>query len=127
MYNNSGNSSVIKRNFWVWDATLGTSGGYRALTGDGIGSYTITGGSGTASDFLIVNSGQAFFVEQNTPGNISIKETNKTTATPLVLFRAMGVTGGVTNLSIKLYQATGSTIGLECHGVVARYNNIYNE
>ncbi|MEO7138802.1 MAG: T9SS type A sorting domain-containing protein, partial [Ferruginibacter sp.] len=32
----------------------------------------------------------------------------------------------VSNLSIKLYQATGATIGLLCDGAMARYNDLYN-
>jgi hypothetical protein len=125
VYLNTSNNSVIKRNFWIWDATQGTSGGYRSLSWNGR-SYDMTGGAGTASDYLIVNSGQAFFVEKNSTGNITITENNKTTITPQTVFRPMGVTGGVTNLSIKLYLATGSTLGVQADGVVARYNNIYS-
>ena len=124
MYSNSGNSNIIKRNFWIWDATMGTTGGYRTLSWNGI-SYTMTGGSGTAADYLTVNSGQAFFVEQNTTGNIHIEESNKTTATPAAIFRPMGISD-VSNLDIKLYQATGNTLNLKADGVVARYNDIYS-
>ncbi len=125
MYNNSGNSSVIKRNFWVWDATLGTSGSYRILSWNG-SSYDMTGGTGTPSDYLVVNSAQAFLVEQQTTGSITIKESNKTTATPANLFRPMAPTGVVSTIGILLYQAAGNVLGMQNDGVVARYNDIYN-
>jgi hypothetical protein len=130
VYNNSGNSSVINRNFWLWDATQGTSGAYNNISysGPGLGYLSnTTGGDGTP--FLTVNSGQAFIVQQNGGGGVSltIEETNKSSATPPVLFRPMGNTGsGVSNLSIKLYDATGSVLGKQDDGVVARYNPIYN-
>ena len=125
MYNNSGNSSVIKRNFWVWDATLGTSGSYRILSWNG-SSYNITGGTGTASDYLVANSAQAFLVEQQTSGSIIINESNKTMATPTSLFRPMAPTGVVSTIGILLYQAAGNVLGMQTDGVVARYNDIYN-
>ncbi|CAN5619084.1 hypothetical protein BH11BAC5_BH11BAC5_19760 [soil metagenome] len=124
IYNNSGNNAVIKRNFWIWDATLGTSGGYRSLSWDGASAYTMIGGDGNAADYLTINSGQAFFVEKNATGNITIQESNKTPLTATNVFRPMGST--VSNLSIKLYQATGATIGLLCDGAMARYNDLYN-
>ena len=125
IYNNSGNSSVIKRNFWVWDATLGTSGSYRILSWNG-SSYDMTGGTGIPSDYLVANSAQAFLVEQQTTGSISIKENNKTTATPANIFRPMGITGVVSTIGILLYQAAGNVLGMQTDGVVARYNDIYN-
>jgi Concanavalin A-like lectin/glucanases superfamily len=77
VYQNSTNSTVITRNFWIWDATLGTAGGFRAISYGG-SSYTMTGGSGTATDYLKVRSGGAFFVERNgAGGNISIEENDK--------------------------------------------------
>ena len=125
IYNNSGNSSVIKRNFWVWDATLSTSGSYRILSWNG-SSYDMTGGTGIPSDYLVANSAQAFLVEQQTTGSISIKENNKTTATPANIFRPMGITGVVSTIGILLYQAAGNVLGMQTDGVVARYNDIYN-
>ena len=77
VYQNSGNNAVINRNFWIWDATLGTAGGFRAISYGG-SSYTMTGGSGTATDYLKVKSGGAFFVEKNgAGGNLTIEENDK--------------------------------------------------
>jgi hypothetical protein len=128
MYTNSGNSAIINRNFWVWDATLGTTGGYRTLSWNGVDGYDMTGGSGLAADYLVVNSGQAFFVERFATGNIKIQESNKLTAATPILFRPVGVSGlGVSSLNIKLYQATGSTLESQSDMVIARYNDVYNE
>lgn len=125
-YHNSGNSAVINQNFWLWDATLGTTGAYRSLSWNGVDAYDMIGGNGEpATDYLTLNSGQAFFVEKKAAGNVQIQESNKTTTTPMTMFRQMGVST-VSNLSIKLYLATGSTIGIQADGVVARYNNIYS-
>ncbi len=130
LYNNSGNSTVIKPNFWLWDATIGGAGAYRTLSGDGMGNYTMTSiAGGVAADFLVVNSSQAFFVEkEGAGGDITIEESNKVATTaPPVMFRPTGTAGtGVSRLDIKLFQATGSTVGLQADGVVGRYNNIYS-
>jgi hypothetical protein len=119
MYNNSGNSNTIEQNFWVWDAWQGRSGGYVSISYSG-GAYQTTGGDGT-SNYLIANSGQAFFVQMKSAGNIDIMETNKSTATPPVTYRPVGNTG-VSSIVVKLSQATG----LRCDAVRARYSNSYN-
>ena len=130
VYSNSGNSNVINRTFYIWDATQGTiSGAYRTLIWDGVSAYTMTGGiSGIASDYLVVNSGQAIIVAgKNGGGTLTINESNKTSLTPKTLFRPMGATGSVvSNLSVKLYEATGSIIARQMDGAVARFNNMYN-
>jgi len=127
MYGNAGNSTIIKRNFWVWDATLGSSGGYRTLSWNGVDEYDMTGGAGLASDYMVVNSGQAFFVERLAGGNISITEQNKITASTPKTLRPGGIEGtGVSSLDIRLYQASGNSPGLQADRVVARFNDIYD-
>lgn len=104
VYLNSGNNAVINRNFWIWDATLGTAGGFRAISYGG-SSYTMTGGSGTATDYLKVNSGGAFFVERNIAGgSLTIQENDKIdgTAAPVVLGSGQSNTyPGVLNISLS--------------------------
>lgn len=129
VYQNAGNSAVINQKFYVWDATQGTGGAFNTINfaGPGLGyTSSITGGDG--APFLIANSGQAFFVEQNgVGGTITINETNKTINTPQVAFRPMGTTGTtVSSIAIKLFDATGKTLGKQDDGVVARFNDIYN-
>jgi hypothetical protein len=111
VYLNSGNSSVIQRNFWVWDATLGTAGGFRAISHGG-SSYAMTGGGGTASDFLKVRSGNAFFVQKNgSGGTLSIEENDKVdgSTAPVVLGPAEAAEApGI--LSVRLLDARGLTL-----------------
>ena len=131
IYNNgsgiTANSNIINRNFYVWDATQGTSGAYISLSYDISGVYLTSSGT-DGTPYLTVNSGQAFFVQQKgTGGNLTIEESNKTITTPPVLFRPVGTTGnGVSMLSVKLYQATGTTIAERMDATVARFNDLYN-
>ena len=128
VYANTGNGAVIKRNFWVWDATLGTSGGYRTLSWNGVDEYDMTGGGGIAADYLPVNSGQAFIVERLAGGNLQILESNKTTAATTKMLRPAGTAAaGVSSLNIRLFQATGNKLGSQTDRVLARYNDIYQE
>ena len=129
MYSNAGNSAIITRNFWIWDAKLGTSGGYRGLSWNGVDQYDMTGGSGFATDNLVINSGQAFFVERRASGSIRIQERNKTNSAPAALFRPVGATSGsvVSSLNFKLYQAVGDSLGELSDRVIARYNDLYEE
>jgi hypothetical protein len=103
VYQNSGNNAVINRNFWIWDATLGTAGGFRAIS-YGVSSYTMTGGSGSATDYLKVLSGGAFFVERNgAGGNLTIEENDKIdgSTAPVVLGNEQpNTTPAVLNISL---------------------------
>jgi hypothetical protein len=104
VYLNSGNNAVINRNFWIWDATLGSAGGFRAISYGG-SSYTMTGGSGTATDFLKIKSGGAFFVERNSAGgSLTIQENDKIdgTTAPVVLGSGQSNTyPGVLNITLS--------------------------
>lgn len=104
VYQNSGNNAVINRNFWIWDASLGTAGGFRAISYGG-STYTMTGGSGTATDYLKVKSGGAFFVERNgAGGSITIQENDKIdgTAAPVVLGSGQSSTSpGILHISLS--------------------------
>jgi hypothetical protein len=108
VYLNSGNNAVINRNFWIWDATLGTAGGFRAISYGG-SSYTMTGGSGAATDYLKVRSGGAFFVERNgAGGNLSIEENDKIDgSTAPVVFGSGQSAGDPSVLNIALQDGNG--------------------
>ncbi len=125
---NSGNSAVIKRNFWLWDARSGTSGAHTVLSWDGVSAYTLSGVSGsTVNEYLTVNSGQAFFVEKlNSGGNLNILESNKTNNKPASLLRPVG-NNGVSKIGITLYKAVGSVLGEQADNATARYNDIYQQ
>jgi len=106
VYQNSGNNAVINRNFWVWDATLGTAGGYRAISYSG-SVYNVSGG-GTATDYLKIRSGQAFFVEKNGGGSLTIQESNKTDgSTAAVVLGAGSTTASHPLMNITLTDGTG--------------------
>ncbi len=122
VYQNSGNNAVINRNFWVWDATLGTAGGYRAIS-YGASAYTMTGGTGTATDYLKIRSGQAFFVQKNgSGGSITIQESNKIdgSTAPIVLGNSAG-TNAEAKLNITLVNGSEKMMD----GVVLRLGSGY--
>jgi hypothetical protein len=128
VYTNTGNNAIINRNFTVWDARAGTSGAYTYLNWDGVNAYTLSNGFGTTAvdQYLTVNSGQAFFVEKNAGGSLSINESNKVTDAPAQLFRPVG-NSGVSKIGIKLYKAVGSTLAEQSDEAIARYNDIYKQ
>lgn len=135
---NTGNSNLIERNFWIWDARLGASGGYRALSWNGT-SYDVTGG-GNASQLLIIESGGAFFVQRKSAnGTLLIQENDKASSPNNPLFRTAapaaaakpaprtgkrGITG---NISVNLFQLNGTTLDVQMDGVIARFGNQYSE
>jgi hypothetical protein len=125
MYQNPGNATVIQRNFWVWDATLGTTGGYRSISWGG-SSYAMSGGSGNATDYLKVQTGQAFFVQKNgTGGTLTIRESNKATASGVTIMGNQQVLAEPAQLNVGLYEATGATLGNEMDGALARFGPDY--
>jgi hypothetical protein len=138
VYLNTGNSDLIERNFWIWDARLGASGGYRALSWNGT-SYYVTGG-GNASQLMVVESGAAFFVQRKSAdGTILIQENDKATSPNNPLFRTAATTAavkpaprtgkrGITgNISVNLFQMNGTTLDIQVDGVIARFGNQYSE
>ncbi|CAN5619087.1 hypothetical protein BH11BAC5_BH11BAC5_19770 [soil metagenome] len=128
VYNNNGNASVIDRKFYIWDATLGTSGAYVTLIYDDIGNTYLTSLGDDGTPYLAVNSGQAFFVVgKGIDASLNIDEATKTDPSAQSLFRTMTPTGGgVSKIAVKLYQATGTIIGQQMDGAVARFNDAYN-
>lgn len=130
LYNNTGNSSVIKQQFWVWDAATGDYGGYKLIKNIS-GTYLdiptpFTGTTGTSTNLTIIQSGQGFFVEPASAagGTLTIRENDKAAngdAPVNVLFRA----GSMEKMRINLYQQNSNTTAL-ADGVMAVYDNSYN-
>ena len=81
-----------------------------------------------ADSFLIINSGQAFFVQRNgsNPTSIVIDENDKDTASHAAHLLRPTTPGVESSLAISLYQAKASEIGNLCDGVVARFGDNYN-
>ncbi len=108
VYQNS-NTSNINRMFWVIDPTLGNVGSYVTVTYNN-GSYYASAGNQNQ----YIQTGQAFFVEGNNPGNqskVEIKETNKETAAPQTnVFR--GNSGSAETFRIQLYKPVNNNPAL---------------
>ena len=87
VYNAPGNSNIIKRQFWVWDAMYGTSGNFVAVVFSG-GKYVEVPrryhAEGNASPLTRIPSGQGFFVLPLHPagGMLQFRESVKTSANP---------------------------------------------
>ena len=87
VYNAPGNSNIIKRQFWVWDAMYGTSGNFVAVVFSG-GKYVEVPrryhAEGNASPLTRIPSGQGFFVLPLNPagGMLQFRESVKTSANP---------------------------------------------
>lgn len=142
MYNNTGNSSLIERNFWIWDATLGTQGGYRNILWTG-SSYVVTPTpQQPVQDYLTIQSGQAFFVVQNgtATGNLLIRENNKASQQANVgVFRVSNESEVATrsqsqdmgNMYVTLHQSTGTALQQTLDGALVlfgkQFSNEVNE
>ena len=127
MYNHGANNSAITNNFWVWDVSLGTSGAYRLIAAASNGSYIATP-SGVVDSFLVINSGQAFFVQRNGSNatSIVIDENDKDTADHAAHLLRPIIPGEESSLAINLYQANANSLGKLCDGVLARFSDNYN-
>jgi hypothetical protein len=127
IYNHGSNRNAISNNFWVWDVTLGTSGAYRLMAASSNGTYTVIP-SGVVDSFLIINSGQAFFVQRNGSNSTSIviDENDKDTADHAAHILRPIIPGEESSLAINLYQANANTLGKLCDGVLARFSDNYN-
>ncbi len=80
---NSGNPTSVKADrFWVWDATVGGTGGYRLVHQIGAGQWervpdAVFGTGPATAGSQYIQSSQAFFVEPNTGGFVTIDDDDK--------------------------------------------------
>lgn len=76
------NSANIKRQFWLWDASLGDAGNYRLIKYMN-GQY-LSMPEGMPTDLTFIQSGTGFFVEsrEGFGGVVVITESHKTNLTP---------------------------------------------
>jgi hypothetical protein len=135
-----GNSSKIKRTFWIWDANLTNStggvGGYRTIAPnneeDANPSYTITPALDpgvTINDILMINSGQAILVERRATsgsGNVVVKESHKL-GNGGNLLNLRTTSTDVAKFNVEVFRANGSNLELKMDGVVARFADWYEE
>lgn len=87
IYRENGNSSVIKRQLWMWDATAGTSGNFQAVVYSGDRYVEVPAkfhSPGQASPLTAIQSGHGFFVLplNSSGGTLKIRETHKISSQP---------------------------------------------
>lgn len=111
-------TNVTKR-FWVWDPQLSGAGGYVLVSDiDNDGNYSVTP---TSTQNQHVQIGQGFFVEVNNTGaSVVFNEDDKSNTTINTVFRAGS---GTERLRIDMINPTN---GLVVDGVLAEYNNNFN-
>ena len=129
VYLNSGNSSVIKRQFWAWDATSGTSGNWLAVVYS-VDKYVEVPRkfhtAGQASPLTAIQSGHGFTVQPvgASGGSMKIRESNKVAAaaaSPNILLGGMPTTRLFVNLTRT--EGTGGQTLLD--GVMVAYDKGY--
>jgi hypothetical protein len=111
-------TNVTKR-FWVWDPQLSGAGGYVLVSDiDNDGNYSVTP---TSTQNQHVQIGQGFFVEVNNTGaSVVFNEDDKSNTTINTVFRAGS---GTERLRLDMINPTN---GLVMDGVLAEYNNNFN-
>ena len=125
VYNNPGNSAVIKRQFWVWDASLGDGGNYKLIKY--LNGQYVEMPSGAPTSLTLIQSGQGFFVESlvSTGGNLLIRESNKSLTAPTpanVLFSRIRMK----RLDVNLTQRQSDGSDLLMDGVVTVMDTRYH-
>jgi hypothetical protein len=91
------NSTKIQPYFWIWRASLGTTGGYVMVQPNGKGGYEAVPGDGTTITVdPVIGSGEGFFVVHvagaTTGATITLQETHKSSGKPAIsVFRQTGV------------------------------------
>ena len=129
MYLNSGNSSVIKRQFWAWDATSGASGAWTAVVYS-VDKYVEVPRKfhtvGNASPLTAIQSGHGFTVQPvgASGGTMKIRESNKiaaAAASPNILLGGQKTARLFVNLTRP--EASGEQTLLD--GVMVAYRNGY--
>jgi hypothetical protein len=91
------NSTRIQPWFWIWRASLGTTGGYVMVQPNGTGGYEAVPGDGTTIAVEpIIGSGEGFFVVPaagaTTTTSITLLEAHKSSGKPAIsVFRQTGI------------------------------------
>jgi hypothetical protein len=130
IYQNTGNGSVIKRQFWMWDATNGTSGNFQAVVYSG-GRYVEVPmkfhTAGQSSPLTAIQSGHGFFVLPLTTagGTMRIRESNKiatTSASPNILLSD----DKTPRVFVNLMKRDGDGSDVLADGVMVSYGEGYS-
>ncbi|WP_121357112.1 T9SS type A sorting domain-containing protein [Flavisolibacter nicotianae] len=125
------NNTKIQSSFYIWQASLGSSGGYvlmRPVTA-GSSQYEAIPGNGSQSPAnRYIHSGEGFFVMPTATATadnaITLKESQKSSATPgISVFRLLGSEDA--KLYVNLYDATDNANPVLVDGALTQYNDTY--
>ena len=116
--------------FYVWDPNLGSNyGGYQTLVKTRSGNYIAIpgGGSYSATDNNLIQSGSAFFVFNNNGGKLTISENSKADInTTKVAFTPATVQDQQQELAIHLYSLDASGNTTVADGVMQDFDTSYS-
>jgi len=116
--------------FYVWDPNLGSNyGGYQTLVKNASGNYIAVpgGGSYSATDNNLIQSGSAFFVFNNNGGNLTISENSKADInTTRVAFTPATVQDQQQELAVHLYSLDAAGNATIADGVLQDFDNTYS-
>jgi hypothetical protein len=129
VYSNSGNSALIKRQMWVWDATRGTSGDFQAVMyseGKYIEVPAKFHSSGQASPLSAIQSGQAFMLvpQSSSSGDITIREANKISTMPSTPNLLLG-TDKTPRIYLNLMRRESTGEAMLSDGIMVSYRSGY--
>jgi hypothetical protein len=122
-------SGILQPQFWRWDATAGSYGGYTLVKKDNGSFYTIpspfTGTSTNSITAQFIESGQGFFVQpvstQTTTTTFDIQETDKVTSVSTVSpFKRKPSIEARLFINLNQYYATDSSVLAD--GVLATFS-----
>ena len=118
--------------FYIWDPNLSGSngyGGYQTLVKNAAGNYIAVpgGGSFSSTGNNLIQSGSAFFVYNNSGGNLTIKESAKSTSNPsVVAFTPATIEDQGQELDVHLYAMDASGNAAVADGVMQQFDSSYS-
>jgi Secretion system C-terminal sorting domain/Fibronectin type III domain len=129
IYSNSGNSALIKRQIWVWDATRGVSGDFQAVmysAGQYIEVPAKFHASGQPSPLTAIQSGQAFMVvpQSASSGFLTIRESNKISSMPATPNLLLG-TNKTPRIYLNLMRRESNGEAMLSDGIMVAYGSGY--
>jgi SprB repeat len=117
--------------FYVWDPNLGNSyGAYQTLKKNGKGNYVAVpgGGSYSAKDNNLIQSGSAFLVYNKKGATLTISESSKADDnTDKVAFTPAGIENLEQELTIRLYSIDASGNPTIADGVMQDFDDQYSD
>jgi len=117
--------------FYVWDPNLGSSyGAYQTLKQNGKGNYVAVpgGGSYSAKDNNLIQSGSAFFAYNKKGGHLTISESSKADLNSnIVAFTPASTTAQEQELAVQLYGVSANGNATLADGIVQDFDDTYSD